>query len=82
MFVEIKEVNMQIIMPVALIKRGKYIPFCDTNSGEVDVMIKQAQVLSANDPNKSDPIPAMSPTLSPTLSAMTPGFIGLSSGRF
>ena len=28
----------------------------------------------------SDPIPATSPTLSPTLSAITPGFLGSSSG--
>jgi len=28
----------------------------------------------------SEPIPATSPTLSPTLSAMTPGFLGSSSG--
>ena len=28
----------------------------------------------------SEPIPATSPTLSPTLSAITPGFLGSSSG--
>ena len=28
----------------------------------------------------SEPIPAISPTLSPTLSAITPGFLGSSSG--
>jgi hypothetical protein len=33
-----------------------------------------AQVDSANDPNKSLPIPAISPTLSPTLSAIVAGF--------
>ena len=32
------------------------------------------------DSNISDPIPATSPTLSPTLSAITPGFLGSSSG--
>ena len=39
-----------------------------------------AQVLSAQEPNKSAPMPATSPTLSPTLSAMTAGFRGSSSG--
>ena len=32
------------------------------------------------DSNISEPIPAISPTLSPTLSAITPGFLGSSSG--
>ena len=32
------------------------------------------------DSNKSEPIPATSPTLSPTLSAITAGFLGSSSG--
>ena len=32
------------------------------------------------DSNMSEPIPATSPTLSPTLSAITPGFRGSSSG--
>ena len=41
---------------------------------------KAAQVLSAQEPNKSAPIPATSPTLSPTLSAITAGFRGSSSG--
>jgi len=35
---------------------------------------KAATVASAKEPNKSDPIPAISPTLSPTLSAMVAGF--------
>ena len=39
-----------------------------------------AHVLSAHEPNKSAPIPATSPTLSPTLSAITAGFRGSSSG--
>ncbi len=47
----------------------------------VDEMTKAAQVDSANDPNKSALIPATSPTLSPTLSAMVAGFFGLSSGN-
>ena len=32
------------------------------------------------DSKMSEPIPATSPTLSPTLSAITPGFLGSSSG--
>ena len=32
------------------------------------------------DSNISEPIPVTSPTLSPTLSAITPGFLGSSSG--
>lgn len=52
-----------------------------TNSGDVELITRHAQVASAKDPNKSDPIPAMSPTLSPTLSAITPGFLMLSSGK-
>lgn len=78
-FDEMKEVKRQIMMPAALIKSGKYKAFPATNSFEVVEITKQAQVASANEPNKSDPIPAISPTLSPTLSAITPGFYGLSS---
>ena len=48
----------------------------------VDDITNAAQVDSANDPNKSALIPATSPTLSPTLSAIVAGFFGLSSGRF
>jgi hypothetical protein len=44
----------------------------------VDEMTKAAQVDYANDPNKSALIPATSPTLSPTLSAIVAGFFGLS----
>ena len=43
------------------------------------IKTKAAQVLSAKDPNKSEPIPATSPTLSPTLSAIVAGFLGESS---
>ena len=37
-------------------------------------------MLPQYDSNRSEPMPATSPTLSPTLSAMVPGFWGLSSG--
>ena len=70
---------MHMIMPEALINRGKQRAFPETSSLEVEEIIKQAQVLSAKEPNKSAPMPAISPTLSPTLSAMTPGFQILSS---
>ena len=38
---------------------------------EIDATTRAAQEDSAYDPKRSDPIPAMSPTLSPTLSAIT-----------
>lgn len=44
-------------------------------SGEFPDTTKAATVDSAKDPNRSDPIPAISPTLSPTLSAMVAGFL-------
>ena len=47
----------------------------------VEEITNAAHVDSANDPNKSALIPATSPTLSPTLSAIVAGFFGLSSGR-
>ena len=68
------------IIPVAVIKRGKYMASGVCNrSTEVDATTKAAQVDSAREPKRSAPIPAISPTLSPTLSAMTPGFDGSSS---
>ena len=39
-----------------------------------------AMIEPTNDSKMSAPIPATSPTLSPTLSAITPGFLGSSSG--
>ena len=44
----------------------------------VEDISKAAHVDSANEPNKSALIPATSPTLSPTLSAIVAGFLGLS----
>ncbi|MFS7977845.1 hypothetical protein Hanom_Chr10g00908801 [Helianthus anomalus] len=38
---------------------------------EIEATTRAAHDDSAYDPNRSDPIPAMSPTLSPTLSAIT-----------
>ena len=50
-------------------------------SVEVAPTTRAAQVDSAREPKRSEPIPAISPTLSPTLSAITPGFEGSSSSR-
>jgi len=47
---------------------------------EVDEITKAAHVDYANEPKRSALIPATSPTLSPTLSAIVAGFFGLSSG--
>ena len=46
----------------------------------VDAIAIVAIIAPQYDSNISDPIPATSPTLSPTLSAITPGFLGSSSG--
>ena len=48
--------------------------------GELDATTSAAQVASAKEPNRSEPMPATSPTLSPTLSAMVAGLRGSSSG--
>jgi len=45
---------------------------------EFDPITRAAHDAYANEPNKSAPIPATSPTLSPTLSAIVAGFLGLS----
>jgi len=69
-------------IPTAVIKSGKYIALGVVNrSTEVAPTTKAAQVDSAKEPKRSAPIPAISPTLSPTLSAITPGFYGSSSLR-
>ena len=74
------DVTNETMIPTAVIKSGKYIASASLiKSGEVAPTTRAAHVDSARDPNKSDPIPAISPTLSPTLSAMTPGFEGSSS---
>jgi len=51
------------------------------STNEAPETTNAAQVDSAKEPNKSDPIPATSPTLSPTLSAMVAGLYGESSSR-
>ncbi len=75
---------MQTIMPIdGIIKINKKVEKLSSlfiSSIELDPMTKAAHEAYANEPNKSAPIPATSPTLSPTLSAIVAGFRGLSSG--
>lgn len=79
-FVAKKLVIIEMMIPDAEIIRGNKIPDGELRSSVEDAPITSAaQLDSANEPNKSLPIPAISPTLSPTLSAMTPGFCGESS---
>ena len=52
----------------------------DTRSCDCAAITSAAQVASAKEPNRSEPMPATSPTLSPTLSAMVAGLRGSSSG--
>ena len=77
-----KLVRIEMIIPEADIIKGNKSPDGELASYTEEAPItRAAQLDSANEPNKSLPIPAISPTLSPTLSAMTPGFWGESSGR-
>jgi hypothetical protein len=71
-------------IPMAIMSKGymKFeIPYphpAVVETKEVDDITKAAQVDSANEPKRSALIPATSPTLSPTLSAIVAGFLGLS----
>ena len=47
------------------------VKLCVVPKEEIEATTNAAQDDSAKEPNRSEPIPAMSPTLSPTLSAMT-----------
>ena len=77
----IKAVKIPEIIPTLLINNGNSsAPQCLFKSGLIEAITKAAQVASANEPKRSAPIPATSPTLSPTLSAITAGFLGSSSG--
>ena len=49
-------------------------------SSKVEAIAIEAIIAPQYDSKISEPIPATSPTLSPTLSAITPGFLGSSSG--
>jgi hypothetical protein len=73
--------------PTALMSSGYIIAvrLCSAPKEEMEATKSAAQDDSAYDPNRSDPIPAMSPTLSPTLSAITysPSHIyGTASGTY
>ena len=66
-------VSKQTRMPIELMRSGYIIA---VNSWlfpneEMEATTRAAQEDSAYEPKRSDPIPAISPTLSPTLSAMT-----------
>ena len=64
-------VSRQTRSPTAEMRRGYIMATytCSVPKVETDEMTSAAQVASAKEPNRSAPIPAMSPTLSPTLSA-------------
>ena len=72
------------IIPTAETARGKIAPKTPYDSPEFDTASIPSVIAAINDPtydsNRSAPIPATSPTLSPTLSAITAGFLGSSSG--
>lgn len=63
----------QTIIPIELIRRGNNIgvKLWLVPKDEMEATTSAAHEDSAKEPNKSEPIPAISPTLSPTLSAMT-----------
>lgn len=82
-FVAKNVVIKQQISPIAVIEAGKNIAqgvSCQ-NYSIVEATTKVALLDSAKEPKRSAPIPATSPTLSPTLSAIVPGFFGLSSSK-
>ena len=65
---EKKVVIKLAMMPTAEITKGKPKAAGDWNKSlDWAVKTRAAHVDSANEPNKSAPMPAMSPTLSPTL---------------
>lgn len=76
-------VTKQQTIPIAVIEAGKNIALGVSyqNTLTVEATTKVALLDSAKDPNRSAPIPATSPTLSPTLSAIVPGFFGESSSK-
>ena len=66
------------IIPRAAIIRGSATPLA---LSPAEIASAQDETIAPKyDSNKSAPIPATSPTLSPTLSAITAGFLGSSSG--
>ena len=74
-------------IPTADMMRGKMAAVLSLKvDSSVDSLTAMAARVTAEimeptyDSNRSEPIPATSPTLSPTLSAITAGFLGSSSG--
>jgi len=69
-------------MPHAVMKSGKNTEsFVEITDHELEETTRAAHVEAAIEPNRSEAMPAISPTLSPTLSAIVPGFNGESSSR-
>ena len=66
------------MIPIAAIIRGSATPL-PLSPAEI-ASAEEETIAPRYDSNKSAPIPATSPTLSPTLSAITAGFLGSSSG--
>ena len=66
-----KEQSKQTKIPTADTQTGNTIASHPALTPILLPITRAAQVLSANDPKRSDPIPATSPTLSPTLSALS-----------
>ncbi len=77
---------MEHSKPIEAKAKGKNIrldcaPSSDNKTADmVDAIAMVAIIEPQYDSKISEPIPATSPTLSPTLSAITPGFRGSSSG--
>ena len=77
---------MEQSKPTEANANGKNINACLSPSGSitftamVEAIAIVAIIAPQYDSKISDPMPATSPTLSPTLSAITPGFRGSSSG--
>mmetsp|Transcript_15356 Transcript_15356/g.53346 ORF Transcript_15356/g.53346 Transcript_15356/m.53346 type:complete len:203 (-) Transcript_15356:518-1126(-) len=79
--VAMKEQRKQAKMPADETRSGnRSAPHSALRCGEVAATTSAAHDASAKEPNRSLPMPAMSPTLSPTLSAITPGLRWSSSG--
>ena len=81
---------IEAIIPNPEIKSGSIAPLTGSivnsapNLGATEGITTASAIAEIIEPTydskRSDPIPATSPTLSPTLSAITAGFLGSSSG--
>jgi len=72
--------TMVAMRPKARATRGKRTPFTPKTGKRATPMIMAPIFSAAVDSKRSAPRPAQSPTLSPTRSAITAGFLGSSSG--